>query len=443
MTKDSESGYILSSVLLISFLIISLLLGVFVVVFFNYKLDIKRFNKKKLELACYSAVQKHISTHSKDISSGAYVTSLDSCNVKLSFDLKGVFYFVSAEAKKSEDSVKVTFLLNRAMSPEFENALILSRTNITPSVAGESKITGDILMSNNHISQGTVYGLRNSTGQFHFGVIKQSNEIKVKLFKDTLAKKQFDLMPDSLFYKYSGTLVLTAGQLDSLHNVFVTGDVIISGQSVGKRSLDNVKIIAKGKVVISPETIMHRELEIHCDSSAEIGSKSDIENLLIAAKKTITIAADSKFQTVQFCSEKDIECEQASFNYPSVLCVYADDKDKNATENQILMKNSVLNGSALLVCSVTGLSNNRSKIVIDEKSTVQGIIYSENFAEIHGTVVGSVYVNNLWYYVKPTEYQNWLINLNIDRGKLPASFLLPVGLAEDRKYKTVVETWIY
>ncbi len=395
-----------------------------------------------MELACYSAVQKHIAVHSKDSNAGCYSILVDSSDVKVSYELKGLFYFVSAETKKYQDSAKVVFLLNRAMSPEFENALILSKPNITPSVAGQTKITGNILMSNKQISRGTVYGIRNSSEQYHFGVIKQSSDIKIKLFRDTLVKKLFGLSRESTFYKYNGSLSLTAGQLDTLHNVYVTGDVIISGQSDEKLNHVNVTIIAQGKVVISPETMMHRELAIYCDSSAEIGKNSRIENLLISAGRTITIAPDSRFQSVQLFTQRDIDCDHAVFNYPSVLCAYTD-TTKNTFQNQIQLKNSVLNGSALLVCAVTGLGSNKSKIFVDEKSTVQGIIYSENNAELKGNIIGSVYVNSLWYYQKPTEYQNWMINLNIDRPKLDPAFLLPVGLAEDRKYKTVAVTWIY
>ena len=458
MIKNSDSGYILSSVLHTGFLIISLLFGVFVVVLFNFKLDIKRFNKKRMELACWSAVQKHIATHAKEISSGFYLLPMDSCNVKLSYEMKGLFYLVTAETKKYQDSAKVLFLLNRAMNPEFENALILSRPNITPSVAGETKITGDILMSNNHIARGTVYGIKNSSDNFLSGTIKQNPAIKVKLFQDTLVRRIFGMTPDSSFYRYDGSLSLSASDLDTLHNVYVTGNVSISGQEAARRfysipsvsSLTSVssvpsvvaKVIAHGKLVISDGTILHREIEIHCDSTAEIGRNTKLENLMIAAGNSITVAPDSRFQSVQLFSQRGIDCDRAVFNYPSVLCSWVDTA-KGSYKNEINLRSSVVNGSVMLVSTVTGLSSNLSKIVIDEKSSVQGIVYSENNAEIHGRVLGSVYVFNLWYYQKPTEYQNWLINLNIDRTKLNPAFLLPVGLGEGSKYKTVAVTWVY
>ncbi len=441
MSKNSDSGYILSSVLLTGFLIISLLFGVFVVVFFNFKLDIRRYNKKRMELACWSAVQKHVAEHAKDISSGSCLMPLDSCNVKVSYEMKGLFYLVSAETKKYQDSAKVVFLMNRSITPEFENALVLSRPNITPSVAGETRITGDILMSNNRIARGSVYGIRNAPENYLSGTIKKNTEIKVKLFRDTLVRRIFGMIPDSTFYRYEGSLSLSTKDMDTLHNVCVTGDLSINGQSAGKGNLTNVRIIARGKLVIPDGTIMNRELEIHCDS-AEIGRSAKIENLMIAATGNIKVAPDSRFQSVQLFSQRGIDCDRAVFNFPSVLCSWVDTL-KGSYRNQIRLTNTVLNGSVMLVCSVTGLSSNQSKIIVDEKSTVQGIVYSENNAEIHGRILGSVYVFNLWYYQQPTEYQNWLINLSIDRTKLHPAFLLPVGLAEEGKYKTVGMTWVY
>ena len=122
MTRDSENGYILSSVLLTGFLIISLLFSVLVIVFFNHKLDTKRLIKKRLELACYSAVQMHIASRGKEITDGRYQRMVDSCLVTVSSEMKGVFAIVSSEARQFHDSARVSFLRNRAISPDFINA---------------------------------------------------------------------------------------------------------------------------------------------------------------------------------------------------------------------------------------------------------------------------------------------------------------------------------
>ena len=104
-----EGGYILPSVLLISFLIITLLFGILSVIWFNHTFDIKRINKKELDLACYSAIQKHLILFAKDSSGGNYYTKIDSIDVLVNYHIKGLFYSVSAKSTYSRDSSKVHY----------------------------------------------------------------------------------------------------------------------------------------------------------------------------------------------------------------------------------------------------------------------------------------------------------------------------------------------
>lgn len=70
--KD-EGGFILPSVLMISFLIISLLLSLFVALYFRQLIEIKKINKKKLDLACFSAIERHLVSAGMKLKSGREV----------------------------------------------------------------------------------------------------------------------------------------------------------------------------------------------------------------------------------------------------------------------------------------------------------------------------------------------------------------------------------
>lgn len=440
---NSEKGYILPSVLLIGFLVISMLFSVFIIVSFNFQLDIKRYNKKKLDLACYSAVQKHLRYSKLNIASGSYIADVDSLPVLVTYGMKGLFYTIQAEAKKGQDSSKTVFSYNRLPNPEFENALIISKVDVIPSVAGETRITGNILSSSNRVNIGTIFGLKNTDANYLDGKVMASKEIKTKLFADTLVKNIFAFVPDGSFARVEGNRSLSPGELDTLQNIIIEGDVHINGLSNSRTNYTNLKIKVGGKLFIKEGTELKREMEIYCDSAVEIGRNVKLENTMIVTRSGITVGQGSELQYVQLFTTKSIKSDQAYFKFPSVLCLYIETTNKKNYRNQMELKSTTLNGSALLVCDITGLSGNQSKIIIDEKSVVHGMIYSENYAEIHGEINGSVYVNSLWYYKEPTQYLNWMIDLNINRKKLDPEFLLPVGFSDEQKYKLVREVWIY
>lgn len=429
--------------MLIGFLVISMLFSVFVIVSFNYRLDIKRFNKKKYELVCYSAAQKHLRSFSHDNGAGSYVTVVDSCPVLVTYGMKGLFYSIQTEVKKTGDSSKTLFLFNRFINPEFENAIIISKPNANLSVAGETRITGDVLTSSTRINRGNIFGLKSTDKNYLDGKITANNELRTKLLADTLVKKLFTFVPDSTFTIYEGNASLSPGELDGLKNITIAGDLWINGIGGSKVNYTNVKIKVGGKLVIEEGTELKREVEIYCDSAVEIGRNVKLENAMIVTQSGISVGQGSELQYVQLFSTKSIKSDEAFFKFPSVLCLYIETTNKKNYRNQMELKSTTLNGSAMLVCDIAGLSGNQSKIIIDEKSVVHGMVYSENYAEIHGEINGSVYVNSLWYYKEPTQYLNWMIDLNINRKKLDTEFLLPVGFSDEQKYKLVREVWIY
>ncbi|PIP77571.1 MAG: hypothetical protein COW85_08315 [Ignavibacteria bacterium CG22_combo_CG10-13_8_21_14_all_37_15] len=357
--------------------------------------------------------------------------------------MKGLFYTIQAEAKKGRDSSKTVFFYNRLPNHEFDNALIISKTDVIPSVAGETKITGNILSTSNRVSQGTIFGLKNTDANYLDGKVMAGKEIKTKLFADTLVKNIFTFVPDGSFAIVEGNRSLSPGELDTLKNIIITGDLRINGIGGSKVNYTNLKIKVGGKLFIDEGTELRREMEIYCDSAVAIEPNVKIENAMIATRSGISVGQGSELQYVQLFSTKSINSDQAYFKFPSILCLYIETTNKKNYRNQMELKSTTLNGSAMLVCDIAGLSGNQSKIIIDEKSVVHGMIYSENYAEIHGEINGSVYVNSLWYYQEPTEYLNWMIDLKSNRKKLDPEFLLPVGFSDEQKYKLVRETWIY
>jgi len=125
------------------------LLSVFQLTSFYKKLDTSIISKYRLQLDCYSAAQKCISSFDSLPSTGTFLVNNSSvCFQKKSF---GLFQYLITSAKINHDSVKAEYLIGNSLSAIFENAIIFSTPNFRASVSGNTKITGDILASSNKI----------------------------------------------------------------------------------------------------------------------------------------------------------------------------------------------------------------------------------------------------------------------------------------------------
>lgn len=438
-----ENGYTLISVLMIGFLILSLMLGLVSIRYFNNIFAERRIQKKKLELACYSAVQKHLYSLNGHSNDGIYSTTIDSINVIVQHGFKGLFYEVSATARTKRDSAFVRYLFASEVNPLFSNALILSRSDIDAYYAGDNIIKGDVLAAKNRISKGDIFGLRTSKVNFLEGKLRISHSLKEKLFPKSMISKLFEYKNKSVAKTTENDYRISFTQLDTIKSLNISGNLVLGGVSVNNKSNNNcTRIYASGKITIEKNSESDIDLELISDSTVTIKSDSKIANMLVKAKNGVRLEKRISLKNVQVFSKKFIRADNVIFRYPSVLCILTTSKG-NTDSCFIEFKGSVLNGTALLITDITGQWGNKSKIFIDEKSVVQGVIYSENNAEILGKVKGAVYTYNLYYYHAPTEYINWLVNLNIDRTELNKSFLLPIGLGDKRKLKVLREEWLY
>lgn len=439
--KD-EDGYALLSVLMIGFLILSVLLGLFLVRYFNSILSEKRIQRKKLELACFSAIEKHLAHDNTGFNEDTYRSSIDSVKVEVHFRLNGLLYEVSAKAKAKRDSVMLKRVFASKVNPVFENALIISCPELNAAYAGSTKIKGDILAASSRITKGSIFGLKNSTDNYLDGSLNVSSGIKAKYFPEKIISDLFsyNLPKDTKMIK--GNLSLSFSSLDTAGSLFIMGSLRLYGQGAKNSKKGCTKIFVTGETVIEEGAANERDLEIVTDSTVIIRNNAKLNNILVVSKKGIRINDNCTLKRAQLIARKFIRASRVTFGYPSVLCIYPPAKD-TSMKNILELKSSILNGTAMLVSDFIGIWGNKSRISVDEKSVVQGVIYSENNSEILGKVKGAVYTNKLWYYLSPTEYINWLVDLDIRRDELDKNFLLPAGLDENRKLKVLYEEWIY
>lgn len=444
MMLKNETGYILPSVLFISMLVTTLLFGILAIIFFYNNSNQKMINKTKLDFACYSALQQFISNPISTLEAQELII-IDSIKVKLSSKLKGLYTQIATTAINGKDSSKVIYLLGNKMSNTLENAIIISKENLRASVAGNTKVNGDMLLTSDKIKIGRISGIKSAGKNYRDGKITIQEDIETKLFNEQLFLELFK--NEKLFISSTdidGSYNLDNESIITLilnKNNRINGNLIISGD-IKSENYSNTNIIVSGEVIVRSESKLIADLEIISDSSITIEENTIIEDAILISKNKIVIEDNSQFKNVQLFSLKGIEITRSEFKYPSILVVYSNlDEDINLN-NKIKIEASIVNGSIMLINSTTGLANNKNLIEIDEDSQIQGLIYCENNCQIAGEVSGMIYTYSFWYYKEPTEYINWLVDVKVDRNKLNKAFLLPLGLTKVNNYDILKETWI-
>ncbi|HEX2982197.1 MAG TPA: hypothetical protein VHO28_01500, partial [Ignavibacteriales bacterium] len=364
-------------------------------------------------------------------------------------EYKGLFLKFTAKAYNHADSLKVVYdLAEKALSP-FDKALIISAPNLTATVAGETEITGDMLLTTKNIQMGRIFGIENASSDYHDGDIIVDGSIKAKAFDEApLRNLFFDInKPVENASLIKGDFLLTESslaQIGSMRNIFINGSLTISGSIQSSRYSNPLNITVSGGLIIEENSKCDLDMLIACSSKAYIKSGSDLSGMVISSLDTVEIMSKTAFKDCQIYSSSSIKMDESYFGYPSIIGIYVDASKQDKLDESLEINNSVINGSVLLVSTVTGLNTNKSIIKIDDKSYIQGLIYSENNSGIEGKVDGIIYTRNFYFYKDPTEYINWMVNLNVNRKNLDEHFLLPIGFANDAENMEILNVkWMY
>jgi hypothetical protein len=428
--KD-DSGYAITFILMVTFVVTTLLVSILMIVYFTNLQAVKRIEKRKIDLACYSALQKILSGDPQTYNLNNF--NINNVTMNISYSMRGLFKQVTITGKTKNDSSKVEYLLADKVSYPFDNALILSQPNLNATVAGVTKITGNILVTRKAIQRGSIFGIRNSNENYLDGNINVDQNLETKFYDDSLLLNVLYKQPPENTFTINKDYILNNESLpllDSLHFVSISGNLIIEDSTIiapQKPTKIPISIFVHGNTTVGAGTYLNFPVNIYSDSSVFLEENASLKNSIVSSRGSIIINKDCYFEGCQFFSMNNIEVSQSKFEYPSILGIYVNTTKSSSYKDEIQLKSSILNGSILLLSAQAGLSQNKSKILINDSSKVQGLIYSENNVDISSNVIGIVYTYQFWFYKEPSEYINWLVNLNLDRKKLNQWFLLPVG----------------
>lgn len=440
----SEDGFTLSSILMLILLATTLLFGFITLLTFYNSYNIKLTNKKTLDLACFSALQILLNNEN-ELEEKVTVVKIDSVTVKLVKSANGVFTEIESTAIGFNDSSKIKYLIANKIEPPFNNAVVISKDRLRAAVAGKTSITGNMLLTTDKVKIGRITGVSSASKDYLDGELKINENIETKLLDERILLsifKYFEINENANYISNNFDLnATTITKLSSNRINVIEGDLYIRGNIRNNKKSEKCFISVKGQTTIEENSIVNKDMQITSDSSIIVEENVNLGDIILATENKIEVGENTYGKNVQLFAKKGVSISGSLFEYPTVIGLYTDSDEESNFKNKLEISSSIINGSILLVCSTVGLPKNKSIITIDDQSKVHGLIYSENNADISGYVNGIIYTYSFWYYKEPTEYINWLVNVNVDSKKLDTEFLLPVGFKGINEMAILKETW--
>jgi hypothetical protein len=443
---ESNQGYALPSVLFISVVITTLcyvIIG-FITVYHNQTSGI--INKTKLDLACISTMHLLMSQPGS-LRQGMRTIEISSLHTVAEIKQRGLYYEVEIISRDHIDSSSVRYTVGLAPSGLLWNAFVLSHPGSGLTVTGETNITGDVALQRHGIQRGVIYGEKHPRQDFMNGNVNIVNTIPRYIFDESMLENVFIFLPDhtdpdtviygDVLYKQMSTP--REGRKDNV--IHIHGDMIVDALQENESTKSYNEFFIEGTLVITENSVLMQPAIYYAREGIEIRSGAAVKNAIFISDSTIWIHRNSILEGIQVISKAGITIEGAILLYPAAVVSY--DKNVRKEGSKIEIRNSVINGSVVMINTSPDEISGGGLISIDEYSKVHGFIYSTENTEIRGKITGCVYTYSTRYYYEPTLYINWLVNAQINRNALDKQFLFPVGIIETGSYGVVREQWLY
>lgn len=230
-----------------------------------------------------------------------------------------------------------------------------------------------------------------------------------------------DVIMPKINSRFEGMFTGIESNAIDLKEVIRTNDSVYYNSFLKQTITIDVTGVALGDIVIKGNFILKSR------DSIVIRRKAVLEDVILKAPR-INFSEGFKGTVQAFCSEMINVGEKVELMYPSVLCLY----------NNSIEKSKIAIGKGCRIYGAVVLFGNEVKkmedneVLFKEESLLVGDIYCSGKLMIGGKVYGSVYTNRFFHRNDFGEYDNCIINAEIDITKRPAYFV-SISLFENDK----------
>ncbi|WP_298423797.1 hypothetical protein [uncultured Kordia sp.] len=362
--------------------------GMLLLVSYNTLFQQQTLEKTQLQLTNNAAIEWQLSKVNLDQTETTQQSIFDD-HIKTTIQTInwGFYKVIHAKTYYNQDTIHKSVLVGSMKTDN--TALFVTDYDKIQSVAGKVKIIGDIAIPKARWNEKNMQGEKT---EIHINGVTSPSKNKLP----AINKKQQQL-PKVFDYEVTlENLEENSVYVHSFDKETALLKVHNSHSLRGKKLKGNIIIEKSGTFLINK----HMELEDVIIKADDVKIEAGfVGNIQVIAKNTVFI-------------EDDVQ-----LLYPS--SIFIDKPNKLGTIT--IGENSVVMGSIIL-SGIPRKKASKSFIKIKKNAIIVGDLYCEGNLEITGKVYGSVYTNYLTTTIEKNTYKNMLMNVEINRSKLPKQF---------------------
>lgn len=402
----------LSYAIVFSLLVGLICSGVLFIAATQKQIEVTHTNKEHVLFDSYSAVQYGMHSVAPGDSAQYIHTSGDTSEVQhLQW---GAFSMICSTTHKRSLSKRRTALIGSVQSPALP-CLYLPGNSGGLKITGETRIEGTAFVPNGQVERAYIAGKNYAYDQLIFGTTSVS-----ELGLPALKKQWENLLPSDLIGSAKAQPFIAKDSSYSFHGTrtyFQNLEPIVISQAIS------------GNVII------------HSFDSIFVEAQAHLDNVILIAP---VVRFEQGFSgTVQVLAQERVVCEQdVQLLYPSIITLNEQELRNEFTRRSVLLEANAQVLGGILITSQQKDFRKPPLLELRETSVVAGLIYNAGETEAKGTIIGSLFTDQLSVRAGGGAYGNHLVDAIISQKRLPSYFLLPGWLQSQSDVQSKIIAWL-
>lgn len=319
----------------------------------------------------------------------------------------------------------ISWALLGTRSNSYYNAAVTVADERYPlTIAGNSRITGDVYTGELGMQQGRLLGQGIVDNSYHSGQVIASKNITLPKLSLNAYQEFIRSVNNNIEVQINGSYILDNRSIDILNKSTISVENNLEIKNLHWRSFDSLyTILVDGYTSIKNDCYINSYLQIIASNFITIEQNAILENVLLYSKDTIVFSDNTQFSGIAISEQAIIVKDSSTLRYPSELIVLAQNQD--ITSSPIHISSPVEHETSLYLLSTDSITNNNNNIYIATNVTINGVVYSDETADIRGNINGSILVEQFTLNLPPSTYVNWLYNIHVNRQSLDYAPILP------------------
>lgn len=348
----------------------------------------------------------------------------------------GGFIQTTSRIESNRNPITIHALFGDRPDSVFNRAVVVSDSNSTLSLAGSTRIRGNITGGIQDLTTNSFKGFPFS-GAFDGEFEREAPSFPNLAF--SYIQEQITSFEDVFSSSSTGIASaksLAEGAQRNAQRVMIGTDQEVS-RPVSFGNTRTETVFVRGNLLVSSMLELPPYSMLVVEDSLIVDGAVSGEHVVIYAGSYLGLTGTSKVSG-QLLSNGPISISGDTYlTYPSAILSNKEFSGTGESYSIRLQDKAILDGTLLYPFRTGQINPAAFRVVIDTSATVRGALYTNGQTQLQGTVLGSVLTHQFYFYESPTDYINWIKDANIDVNQRPDRFIVPMGFRVNPTYTIV------